>query len=312
MTQLGLKLLLLHTGVEVDAGAYMAQVVAADVGNAGDCPDVGFHKGGEPLAGAALPLAAFIAGTGAEGTLWRGVAEQGRGVGKILRADAAGQIDTDGGLGDVGKLDAAELAALAALDGELAVLPVEIRRGEVQKLGVAELGGQKHDDDGVIPGPCFRLGGGGLVVAPKLHHLLVGEKHIIGTAGGLAGVGCQAAGDRIVGVPAAALGVAGVVEKGAQPVDVEGDGVVAAAAVDQVVAPQKDGGVGGVGVVLFGLDEEVDEVLQRGGVRLDGAGGSAGGGAVFDVGICCGAKLALGGRAAGHRSFLLPVGFAGF
>lgn len=53
VTQLGLKLLLLHAGVEVDAGTYMAQVVAADIGNAGDCPDVGFHKGGEPLAGTA-------------------------------------------------------------------------------------------------------------------------------------------------------------------------------------------------------------------------------------------------------------------
>ena len=79
----------------------MTQILAAHTTNESHGADVTLHQCGEPLARTVLPLTAFIAGTRAEGTLWRGIPKQRGGVGDVFRADAAGQVALHGGLGKV-------------------------------------------------------------------------------------------------------------------------------------------------------------------------------------------------------------------
>jgi hypothetical protein len=159
--------------------------------------------------------------------------------------------------------------------------------------------------DGVVAGIGCGLGAAGTVVSPEFHHLLVGEEGVIGAKFFPPGVGKQPLGDGVRLIPAAALGIAGKLKKGVETDEVLPDGGRGALAFDEGIAPEKDGGVAGVGVVLLGLDEEIHEVLQCVGVVLEGAGGKVSGGAVFEVCVGGGAELALGGRGAGHGSDLL-------
>ena len=282
VAQFGLQLRLGHTGIQVQTGAHVAEIVGADVIHTGDGLDVAQDDTGEPLGGAACPVP--IPDAGAE-LLGAGGAEEGRGVRYVLGAETGGKIQPDGGLGDFRELHAAELIALAPLDNQLAGFPIQIGGGEGEKFGVAQLSGQKQDDDGVIPGPGIAAAAVGFVVAPEEHDLPVRQDGVVGAAGLAGRLREEAAGDGVVFIPAAAGGVAGEVEEHMEADKILPHGVGGQSPLHETIPPGGDGGIGRVFIILVTGDEEVHEIREGAGVGGGGAGRGRSGSDVFQVSV---------------------------
>ena len=129
VTEFLLELVGGHAVVEIQTRADMAQIMRADLLDAGDGADVALDKRGEPLRRPALPHAIRCVRARFFGR--RRTEEQSR-VRKPRRADAGSEIGTDGGLRDLREVHKAVFVTFAVLDRDAAGFKVEVgeRKGE--------------------------------------------------------------------------------------------------------------------------------------------------------------------------------------